>query len=306
MPIAWKTVVLAGPQELLFGDYEPIVVERVDAESLDLRVTFLDGRQKMLQGAVDTDERFLDPRITIFTGTDSAEMLLFGGPQAYRLRSDGKIVDRIATLRDLEDYECGSLEVVLHDNLAVIVYEVGILVIDDRLTPRWLRRKYMGRGNIEIADGLLCLREPFTRPIKHRLSDGELVSRHRSYGPGVARNEPPDDREIVACLLHSLDGRGLASALTAIETALARWPHAAPADEMEALKQLIAREQEAIKHCDPDDPGDGASLDRLIDHWLAIGGELAQLRDLTCEAIMALWRDSLSIDPVPPGAHGRT
>ena len=76
MPITWKTVVLAEPQQLQFGDCEPIVVERAD-ERLDLRVSSSHGAHCVLEGVVDTDERFHDARITVFTGSDPAEMFLF-------------------------------------------------------------------------------------------------------------------------------------------------------------------------------------------------------------------------------------
>lgn len=269
MSIIWKPVVLTEPRELLFGDHEPIIVERVDGRPLDLRVKFSHGLHLLLQGAVDTDERHPEPRITVFRGGDPAQLFVFGGPQAYRPRSDGRIVDRLATFRDLDEYE------------------VGILVIDDRLTPRWLHRKYIDDGDPHIADGLLCLRRPFRRPVKRRLSDGQLVSRHRDYMPGVDRLGVPDDRDSVTAFLHALDGRGLAHALPAVDAALARRPASTSRGEIDALRRLIANEIDALGHCDPDDPGDGAALDRVIEGWLATGGDLGQLRDLISGAVFS-------------------
>lgn len=104
-----------------------------------------------------------------------------------------RVVQRVETYRDLADYECGNLDVLRHRNMAVIVYEVGILAIDDDLRPRWLKRKYLSRYEIAIEDDLLILRQGSIKPVIHRLTDGELLSSPRNYSPCDSSGTSPDD-----------------------------------------------------------------------------------------------------------------
>jgi hypothetical protein len=196
MPVSWKTVSLREPQELMVPNGEQFVVANKPAHSEDLSVAFSDGRELTLAGAVDADERFLNPRIHVFAGTDPGKLLFFGGPVAYRVHSDGHILGRLETHRDLADYECGSFEVIAERDIAVIVYEVGILVIGDDLRPRWLRRKYMGQGQVTLEADVIWIRGPHEIPIGHRLSDGELISAPEGYRPGVPRGRVPNESEL--------------------------------------------------------------------------------------------------------------
>jgi hypothetical protein len=187
MPVTWTSIPLNEPQELRFPDGQEIMIDCRDADFDHLGVRFSFGLDRVLPESDDADERLEWPRVTVFTGNNPSEMFFFGGPIAYRLRSDGEIVQRVETHRDLADYECGRLDVLQHRDIAVIVYEVGILAIGDDLRPRWLKRKYMDEHDIAIEDDLLILRRDSIKPVIRRLSDGELLSSPKNYTPG----QPP-------------------------------------------------------------------------------------------------------------------
>lgn len=102
MPVAWKSIPLGEPQALEFPNDEPIVIECRDRDFDHLGVRFSFGLDRVQPSAVDADEGLKRPRVTIFTGNDPREMFFFGGPIAYRLHSDGEIVQRVETHRNLK------------------------------------------------------------------------------------------------------------------------------------------------------------------------------------------------------------
>lgn len=223
MPITWKTVLLREPQQLTFPNGEPFVVAVESLDWDDLSLEFSRGSKLVLHRAVDADERFEWPRIHVFAGNDPAELFFFGGPAAYRVRSDGRILERVETQRDLAEYECGSLDVITAGDIAVIAYEVGILVIGDDLRQRWLRRKYMGH-RVTLGDDAIWIREPHAIPIGHRLNDGELISAPEGYSPGVPRERLPDQSKLFAECVKAWNRDAIICAFQAIASELAKIP----------------------------------------------------------------------------------
>lgn len=220
MPVTWQTVWLQEPQDLAFpnGERFAAAVKSVDFD--DLSVKLASGPELVLAGVIDADERFLWPRLHLFVGADPAQLFFFGGPAAYRVRSDGRILERLETQRSLAEYECGSFDVITAGDIAVIVFEVGILVIGDDLRQRWLRRKYMGH-RVTLEDDAIWIREPHAMPIGHRLSDGELISAPEGYSPGAPRERLPDESELFAECVKEWNREAIIAALHAIASELA-------------------------------------------------------------------------------------
>ena len=221
MPVTWQTVWLREPQDLAFPNGERFVAAVKSADFDDLSVKFASGPELVLAGVIDADERFLWPRLHLFVGADPAQLFFFGGPAAYRVRSDGHVLERLETQRNLAEYECGSFDVITAGDIAVIVFEVGILVIGDDLRQRWLRRKYMDQHHVTLeADGV-WIREPHAIPIGHRLSDGELISAPEGYSPGVPVGRVPDETEMLAECVKAWNREAIICAFQAIASELA-------------------------------------------------------------------------------------
>lgn len=273
-PVTWQTIWLCEPQRLSFPNGQPFVaaVESIDWD--DLSIELSSGPRLILRRAIDADERFDCPRIHLFAGTDPAELFFFGGPAAYRVRSDGGILERLETHRDLASYECGSLDVITERNLAVIVYEVGILVIGDDLCQRWLRRKYIGRQQIAVDDGILWLREPHLIPIGHRLSDGELISAPEDYSPGIPYDHPPDEREVFDACVKSWNREAIISAFQAVASHLAALAQGSA--EIDTLRISIAAEIERMTADGSARPARGFAADAAT-RWSALGLDAKRL-----------------------------
>jgi hypothetical protein len=242
MPVTWETIWLREPQDLAFPNGERFVVAVESADFDDLSVKFASGPELVLAGVIDADERFLWPRLHLFVGVDPTQLLFFGGPAAYRVRSDGHVLERLETQRDLADYECGSLDVITAGDIAVIVYEVGILVIDDDLRRRWLRRKYMNQHRVTLEDDAIWIREPHTIPIGHRLSDGELISAPEGYSPGVPCGRVLNQSELFAECVKAWNREAIISAFQAVALELAKVASAAQGggDDRRQLDDLRA------------------------------------------------------------------
>src|SRR5438552_314749 len=99
MPVAWETIWLREPRHLAFPNGERFVVAVESADFDGLSIKFATGRELVLAGVIDADERFLWPRLHLFVGADPAQMFFFGGPVAYRVHSDGHILERLETQR---------------------------------------------------------------------------------------------------------------------------------------------------------------------------------------------------------------
>jgi hypothetical protein len=282
MPVTWKTVWLREPQQLTFPNGEPFMVAVESLDWDDLSLEFPRGSKLVLHGALDADERFEWPRTHVFAGNDPAELFFFGGPTAYCVSSDGRAVERLETHRDLAHYECGSFDVIIARNIAVIVYEVGILVIGDDLRQRWLRRKYMGPGEVSLEGDAIWIREPHSIPIGHRLSDGDLISAPEDYSPGVRRGGVLDEREVFDGCVKAWDREAVISAFQAIASHLATLtPRSA---EIDALRKGLAAEIEKMTADASARPTRGFATDVAM-RWCALGFDMKGLFGVAIAAV---------------------
>jgi hypothetical protein len=289
MPVTWKTVWLREPQRLTFPNGEPFVVA---VESLDwdhLSLEFPRGSKLVLHGALDADERFEWPRIHVFAGSDPGELFFFGGPVAYRVCSDGNILERLETQRNLAEYECGSFNVIVRDDVAVIVYEVGLLFIGDDLRKRWLRRKYMDQHRVTLEDDAVWIREPHAIPIGHRLSDGELISAPEGYNPGVPHARVPDESEMFAECVKTWNREAIICAFQAIASELVK---VAPLDQggdddgkqLDDLRREVASQIEKMSGNTSARPDHGFA-DGLARRWRELGLDPKRLLGVATAAV---------------------
>jgi hypothetical protein len=182
--------------------------------------------------------------------------------------------------------------VLRHQNIAVIVYEVGILAIDADLRPLWLKRKHMDEYEIAIEDDLLKLRRRFMRPVVHRLRDGELISSPSDYSPGLGRRALPDHREMIESFLGALDPEGIVRALSPIVGELTGTAKTEfDRKRIDRLRTLVASKIDATRTTEPARGLDDVFINALIAGWLDLGRDLTVLQGILIKGVYAWpWR----------------
>lgn len=145
-----------------------------------------------LSRVVDTDQALAMPRVLVIQGSEPSELFLFGGEMAYWLTSDGKIAGEAPTYRDYRIDDLWSLEIIPFGENLIVVYETGLLVINEALELKWQRRKYIGEHLHLVNDDKVQLVDEGPHGdqfVTFRFSNGDVLSAPANWRPG----EPPDN-----------------------------------------------------------------------------------------------------------------
>jgi hypothetical protein len=141
----WTEIELAGIRPLHFKGRRVGTAERRDAwdsriDSLMLR--FDTGAHAELRAAVDVSERLANPRVFVIEGTSPDTFLLFGGERMYLVSTNGEVKSEFATFREWGYEEYWVTDIIQQQAAIVIIYESGVLMIDEALQVRWHKFKY--------------------------------------------------------------------------------------------------------------------------------------------------------------------
>jgi hypothetical protein len=136
---------LESTKQLVFRGKEIATIERRDCDDrtdcLDIR--FASGRGLTLSSAVDISEQLDCPRIFVIEGTRDDLLVLFGGKTAYWLTIDGRIKEQSSLFRRWSEAEYWTTEVVNYKDELILIYEAGVMVINDLLQITLHRRKLL-------------------------------------------------------------------------------------------------------------------------------------------------------------------
>lgn len=173
----WSEVELTGIQPLHFKGRRIGTAERRAAwgsrvDSLALR--FDTGVDVELRAAVDVSERLSAPRIYVIEGTSPDTFLLFGGEKLYWVSMDGQVKSELATFRECGDEEYWVTEIIQRQDAIVIVYESGVLMIDEALQVRWSQIKYLNDDLVAIEGNALKFSRDGAEEWILRLEDGSI------------------------------------------------------------------------------------------------------------------------------------
>jgi hypothetical protein len=113
------------------------VADRADA----LRIQLKNGGELELPAAVDVSEQLRAPRIFLIEGESSDAVFLFGGEKAYRLSIMGEVDAVLQTFRTYKNAEYWNTDIIARPHDVVIVYEAGVLVVDEALAPKFHKSK---------------------------------------------------------------------------------------------------------------------------------------------------------------------
>jgi len=132
-----------------------------DASKADfLRIRFSSGSFLELPGGVDISEQLRAPRFFMIKGMSDSRLFIFGGENAYWLSTEGKIENVLKTFRTYADAEYWETKIIERSSDIVIIYEAGVLVVDEALTIKCHKSKLFNDvfSSIE-GDSLRLLRD---------------------------------------------------------------------------------------------------------------------------------------------------
>ena len=146
---------LAVPQDLGLHGIRTIKRQHCNDQINGLRVTWSDGHHLDLPSAVDVSEQINEPRIFLIEGIDPEKFLIFGGEIAFWLNTKGVELSHLKLFRKngLEEY--WTTTIVEQPAKLIIIYEAGVLVMDESLKvllhkPKLINDFFVGFDNRAI------------------------------------------------------------------------------------------------------------------------------------------------------------
>ncbi|HEX8600624.1 MAG TPA: hypothetical protein VF952_19175 [Chloroflexia bacterium] len=131
---------------------------------------------------VDDGQTVDEPRIHVIYGLSPSEVFLFGGPKAYRINSNGTVMEEVELYRgrELEEYWDTAIEST--EVGILVIYESGCLLLDNMLQVSWHIKKYLNDFFYRVSsDEIEFLRDHEER-WRLALTDGHVI-------------EPPNDKQ---------------------------------------------------------------------------------------------------------------
>jgi hypothetical protein len=90
-----------------------------------------------LFAVVDISERLDRPRVFYAESAATKSILFFGGERVYRVSCTGQIEWSLTLIRQVSDAEYWSMQIVDHSDRMYLIYEGGVLALDDAFTKLW-------------------------------------------------------------------------------------------------------------------------------------------------------------------------
>lgn len=179
----WTEIALIGVQSLQFCDKRLGTIERREtADRIDgLVVRFDTGASIELSAAVDVSEQLEHPRVFVFEGKSRDMFLLFGGEKAYWLSNDGIVKSEYPLFREWGEEEFWTTRILEQGGRVFVIYEVGVLAIDEMLHVRWHKPKLLNDYFVAVENDVLKFTRDHNAEWFMRLDNGNtLLQGHRS------------------------------------------------------------------------------------------------------------------------------
>ena len=166
-----QELILRDKHSLVFQDG---VVMHLRVHQGDLEVRFDSGKVLMLRNVIDRSETLEDLRVFVVEGRLPRTLLLLGGRQTYLISSQGYAAEQIALVREDGDEEYWSLNIFHGVKESVVLYEGGILVLDDLLAVRFHQKKLFNDKLIEMDERRLKFQRNESIEWYFNLDDGAV------------------------------------------------------------------------------------------------------------------------------------
>lgn len=170
----WTEITLRGAQPLQFGGKRVGTVERREtADRIDgLAVHFDAGSHVELSAAVDVSEQLKCPRVFVIEGAPHDTFLLFGGEKACWLTSGGAVKTESPLFRKWGEEEFWTTRILDQKNGVVVIYEAGVMAIDEALQVRWHKPKLLNDDFVALEGNVLKFARDHDAESFMRLEDG--------------------------------------------------------------------------------------------------------------------------------------
>jgi hypothetical protein len=149
----WTEIELNQAKPLWFCNREIAVIERrISKSRVDiLKIHFHEGVDLELDAAVDVSELLNFPRVFVFESAPRDMFALFGGEKMYWLTIEGCVKAEISTFREWGYEEYWKTQIIDRERQGIlIVYEGGVLAIDETLAVRWHTPKLYNDELVEV------------------------------------------------------------------------------------------------------------------------------------------------------------
>ena len=155
--MTYTEIALRGVGRLPFCSQPIATIEmRRNANGTDaLMVQFDNGANLKLEQAVDDSDRRESPRIFVIEVAPSDTFLLFGGPKAYWLTTEGTVLREMILFRERLDQEYWTTQLVESSGMLFVIYEGGVLAIDKDLGIKFHTAKMYNDDFVGIEPGAL-------------------------------------------------------------------------------------------------------------------------------------------------------
>ena len=153
---------LTASRSLTLNGEEVATIERTDYYDRinGLRITSKDGRLLDLPGGVDISEQLDVPRVFVIEGVDRERFFVFGGEVAFLISANIKEIARFDLFRSYGEAEYWTTTVLERPSALIIVYEAGVLLIDESLKVLMHKKKLFNDFFVAIDDnGLKFVRD---------------------------------------------------------------------------------------------------------------------------------------------------
>ena len=126
---------LTTPQPFIVHGLTFGTIERIDHRdrSNGLRIRSSNEGHLDLPDAVDISEQLEAPRVFVVEGVDQSLFFVFGGQTCFWVSTDLREADRLTLFRETHLEEYWTTTVLEQPNTLIFIYELGVLVIDERL-----------------------------------------------------------------------------------------------------------------------------------------------------------------------------
>jgi hypothetical protein len=166
---------LKGMEKLQFNGKHIATIKRItDSQGRvdSLYIHYETGSVLELPTAVDVSEQLECPRIFIIEGTPLDLFVLFGGVKAYWVSTDGKVQSEFSLFRRSGEEEYWTTVIKEKNAGIIIIYEAGVLAINETLQVQWHEPKFFNDDFVGIeGDALNFVRDHDLRWLM-RLQDG--------------------------------------------------------------------------------------------------------------------------------------
>lgn len=152
---------LTGPKALIVHGVELGTIERrnYSDRSNGLRI-FYKGRVVDLPSAVDVSEELDEPRIFVIEGANTDKFFIFGGENAFWVSIDVTEITRLNLFREYRDQEYWTTTILEQPKALIIIYEAGVLVINEALKVLTQKPKFFNDFFVAIEEkGIKFLRD---------------------------------------------------------------------------------------------------------------------------------------------------